>query len=118
MEEHAAAGFRMIDAMSLAVFLMIEAPHFTESQMTVVGGSITKLLPLDVLFTAFQTVGLPKAEPAGGDSVVDASLFVVQTAVHFIDARMAGNDGAGVVWESERSQHRGKSKGEKRFHGV
>ena len=118
MEEPAAMGFRTIDAMTFAVFLMVEAALFTEGQMAAVLGHVTVFLALDVLFAAFQTVGLPGAEPAGGDTVVDAALFVVQTTVHFIDARMAGVDGAGAVWNDEGAEHRGASKGEKRFHGM
>lgn len=118
MEEPAAMGFRMIDAMTFAVFLMIEAALFTEGQVAAVFGQVAVFLALDVLLAALQTVGLPGVEPAGGDAVVDACLFVVQTTVHFIDARMSGVDGAGVVWDDEGAEHRGAGKSEKRFHGV
>jgi len=118
MEEPAAMGFRMIDAMTFAVFLVIETALFTEGQVAAVLGQIAVLLALDVLLAAFQAVGLPGAEPAGDDAVVDAALFVVQPTVHFIDARMSGDDGAGAVGNDEGAEHRGASNGEKRFHGV
>ncbi len=119
MEEHVPVGFRLIDAMSFAVFLVIEVQSFAPCQMTVMHGTITVFLPLDVLFAALQTAGLSGTEPASDDSVVDAPLFIVETAVHFIDARAARDEGAGAVWHGESAQHGGKSsKGENRFHGV
>lgn len=112
------AAFGMIDALGLAVFFVIEAQLFTQGQVAAVPGQVARFLPLDVLLAAFQTNGLPGIEPAGGDAVSDAALFVVQATVHFMDAGTTQVDGAGVVCHGEGAQHGGKCESEKRFHGV
>ena len=118
MEQAGTAAFGTIDATGLAVFSAIEVRCFTTGQVPTVLGHVTGLALLDALITTLQAPGLLWIEPAGGDAVVDAALLVVQTTAHFIDARMAGVDGAGALRNGEGTQHGGNCNSEKRFHGV
>lgn len=120
-KEAGAAALGSIDATGLAVFSAIKVHRFTTGQMAAVHGHVPRLPLLDALIATLQAPGLLRIEPAGGDTIVDAALLVVQTTAHFIDARVRaeeGQSGAGAVWHGEGAQHRGTSKGEKRFHGV
>lgn len=116
-----AVMLRLIDAVGLHVFLAVEVQPFAPGQVAVVHGAITVFLSLNVLLAALQTVGLPGAEPAGDDAIVDASLFVVETTIHFIDAWMEGVEeikGASAVRESGGAQQGDQGQCAKRFHGV
>jgi hypothetical protein len=113
--------FRLIDALGLAVFRVVEVHPFTPSQVAVAFSQVTGFLPQDVMLAFFQTSGLLRAELAGGDAGADASLLVVHAAVHFVHTRMEGTEeieGAGAARKSGRAQQGGKSQCEKRFHNV
>lgn len=117
-----AVMLRLIDALRLAVFRTVEVQPFTPGEVAVVLDQITVFLPLDVLLAALQTEGLPGAEPAGGDAVVDSSLLMVHAAVHLTDPWTEGVEkieSAGAAGQCGGADQCGKcGHGEERFHDV
>ena len=117
-----AVMFRLIDALGLAVFRMIQVQPFTPGEVAVVLDQIAVFLPLDVLLATLQTESLPGAEPAGGDAVVDASLLMVHAAVHLTDPWVEGVEeieSAGAAGQCGGADQGGKcGHGEERFHDV
>jgi len=81
-----------VDLLAGTVLLPIELPLLALGQMTIVGGHISFLLVLDVLFLSFHVRSLSRRHGAVLDAVGDAVLLILLAPIDFVDARMARID--------------------------
>jgi hypothetical protein len=82
--------FLPINAAAVAILGTIQAILLALRQMPVVLGFVNAFTLRDVGIVSLIASGLFAAHGAVGDTLIDASLLIVQTLVHLVDARMVG----------------------------
>lgn len=84
--------FILIDLLAGTVLLPVELPLFALGQVTIVGGHVSLLLVLDMLFLLFHVRSLSRSHGAVLDAVRDAVLLILLAFIHFVDAGMSRID--------------------------
>jgi hypothetical protein len=81
-----------IDLLAGMVLFLVELFLFALGQVTIVGGHISLLLVLDMLFLPFHVRSLPRRHASVLDAVRDAVLLILFAGIDFVDAGMTRID--------------------------